>query len=112
MRKGYILVDVILAFTCLLMLSVPLFRTFELASRNHEQSNHDKELIQVMRFAAGKVQSAACKSNIAYSYEKDGYDINVVRIQTSKEKVYKYEIKIFEERKEKTKFYIYKKFDE
>lgn len=108
MKKGYILIDIVIAFSCLLILSVPIFKTFNLINNNSQAVVEKDEIYKIMTFASEKIKTANTFSDLETYYKKDGYDIKIQIDKNFDELTYKYKVIISKNDKIKQTFFMYK----
>lgn len=111
-KRGIIIIDVIIAIFCICIFSISIIRIFKFISIDREKYKENEKIIDIIEKTDIYIRKSSRKSDID---EQITYDDFTVFINLDKEinnDVYKYEIVIKKDDIFLNKFYIFKIFEE
>ena len=111
MKKGYIIIEVIVSITCIMILILPIFKTISLINRDRENYKNNKSILITMDMSKEYIQELKNETDLLPTNSINGYDVSVQLERKITDKLYKYKVDISKNDNKEAEFYIIKRYE-
>lgn len=94
-NKGYMITDILLSIICIIILSLPLIKTFYIITNQENLEKENKTLINVLKIQEEFIISSNSKPDIEKDRVLDDYLIKTKLEKEFSEKISKYRVYIY-----------------
>lgn len=109
-KYGYMLMDTLLSVTCILILSLPILKSFSIIAKEQSLSEEYKNLLNIIDEQEDHIMNAKTVQEILQDKTVRGYLIKMEISKKIDDYLTKYKVIIYKEGEIKSEFYIIKYF--